>query len=79
VLAERLLEETMILDPESDSYTRLNATGRWVWEQLSAPRTVAELGNALAAEFGIDQGSALADVQAFVGEMVRRGLIEQAP
>ncbi len=75
VMAERLLEETVILDPDSDRYARLNPTGRWVWEQLGAPRTLADLAAGLAAEFEIDEPRALADVTAFVRDMTRRGLV----
>jgi hypothetical protein len=79
VIAERMLEETVILDPASDRYARLNATGRLMWEQLSAPRTLGELAAVLAAEYGIDERRALSDVTAFVEAMVARGLVEPAP
>jgi hypothetical protein len=76
LIAERLLQETVILDPDSDAYVRLNATGRWVWERLEAPQTVDSLARALAAEFEIDGPRALADVTGFVRGLLARGLVE---
>ncbi len=75
-IAERLLDETVVLNPDSDAYAQLNATGRWVWERLAAPQTLGSLADALAAEFEIDGRRALADVTAFVRGLVERGLAE---
>jgi hypothetical protein len=76
VIAERLLDETVVLNPDSDAYARLNATGRWVWEQLAAPQTLDSLAHTLAAEFDIDARRALADVTEFVRGLLERGLVE---
>jgi Coenzyme PQQ synthesis protein D (PqqD) len=76
VIAERLLEEMVVLNLDENAYVRLNATGRWIWEQLSAPRSLASLANELAAEFEIDRQRALTDVTAFVRGLVERGLAE---
>jgi Coenzyme PQQ synthesis protein D (PqqD) len=76
VIAERLLDETVVLDPDSDAYARLNATGRWVWERLAAPQTLDSLARMLAAEFDIDAPRARADVAGFVRGLLERGLVE---
>ena len=76
VISERLLQETVVLNLDSNAYARLNATGRWIWERLEAPQTVDSLARALAAEFEIDAPRALADVRAFVRGLRERGLVE---
>ena len=76
VIAERVLDETVILDPRSDTYVRLNTSGRLLWEALSQPRRMQELADRLAAEFGLDPPRAQADAAAFVAHLAERGLVE---
>jgi hypothetical protein len=54
----------------------LNATGRFVWEMLVEDRDVAELAAALAERFDVDLALARADVQTFLDEIGRLGLVE---
>jgi Coenzyme PQQ synthesis protein D (PqqD) len=75
-MAERLLDETVILDPQTDRYTRLNATGSRLWEELGeAPSTAGRLAAALVEEFRVPESRALGDVASFLGELERRGLV----
>lgn len=76
VIAERLLDETVILDPESGTYLRLNSSGSWVWEQLGEPRTVAQLATTLVERFSLQPARAHADVGAFVRALEARGLAD---
>jgi hypothetical protein len=78
VIFERVLDETVVLDLDSDAYWRLNPSGRWLWEQLSAPRTIGELSDVLGARFELDGTRALADVTEFVSDLAERGLVELA-
>jgi hypothetical protein len=78
VISEQVLEETVILDLESDAYVRLNPTGRVLWERLAAPQTVATLAQALAREFEVDDPEALADTSGFVRDLLGRRLVELA-
>ena len=43
----------VMLDPESDRYLRLNATGRLIWEALAEPATVADLARVLSERSAI--------------------------
>jgi len=78
LIAERVLDETVVLDPAADVYVRLNSSGGWMWEQLREPRTVGALAQALAAEYGLEAGRAQADVTAFVDGLLERRLVEEA-
>lgn len=78
VISESVLDETVVLDPDADTYARLNPSGRWLWERISQPQTIEALARALAAEFGVDEPRALADVRSFVQDLVERRLVEVA-
>jgi hypothetical protein len=73
-----LPEEAVLLDIEGETAVRLNATGNWLWGRLDCPASVADLATALADHFGIDGERAEADVSAFAGELLGRGLLETA-
>ena len=70
-----LPEETVLLDVDSGTAVRLNATGAWIWGQLEEPRRVAELARGLGERFEIGEPRALDDVIAFAREMTRRELM----
>jgi hypothetical protein len=73
-----LPEETVLLDLEDKVAVRLNQTGAWLWERLEQPRTVSELADGLAAEFGIERDRALDDVGAWAADLRGRSLLETA-
>jgi hypothetical protein len=54
----------------------LNATGRRVWELLAEDRSVEYLVAAVVEQFNVDLERARADVQAFLDELGRLGLLE---
>jgi hypothetical protein len=53
----------------------LNDTGACLWELLAEERTVDELAISLAAQFDVDAAAARADVQTFLDETARLGLL----
>ena len=71
LIVESLSGQTVMLDPESDRYLRLNETGGMLWEELAEPMTIAELSARLAERAGIDPERADTDTIAFV-----RGLLD---
>jgi hypothetical protein len=78
-MSERFGDETVVLEPSSDRYVRLNANGSRLWERLKTPLSVAELAAMLAGEWRLEPERAHADVLAFVDFLVERGLIELRP
>jgi hypothetical protein len=75
-MGERLVDETVILDPDSDRYTRLNATGSHLWEALGyGSATIESLASGLAAAAGVAKARAVEDATAFLVELERRGLV----
>ncbi len=76
ILAERVHDETLVLDLSTDRCTRLNRSGSVLWEAL--PCTLADLARRLEREFALDPARAHADAEAFVDELSARGLIRHA-
>lgn len=60
----------------AELYT-LNKTGMIIWDLLGTPQTEAALASRLAETFRIGGDQARADVQAFLGELVEIGAVEQ--
>lgn len=54
---------------------KLNDSAAFLWKQLSAERTVAELANELSNEYGISPAQAEADAQAFADTLREAGLL----
>jgi hypothetical protein len=75
-MAERMVGETVVLDPDTDRYTRLNATGSRLWEALAdGPTTAGALATTLADAFDIPKARARADVARYLRELERRELV----
>ena len=54
----------------------LNDTGACVWELLAQERTLDELASAVAERFDVTPERARADVQTFLDEIAKMGMIE---
>jgi hypothetical protein len=76
LLAEQLLDETVILDPTTDAYARLNLSGTYLWPSIAEGRPMRELAQALAERFALSPERARADVEAFVRMLLDRGFVE---
>jgi hypothetical protein len=61
---------------DTNGLVTLNATGRCLWELLAQDRSVEDLAGALTNEFEVDIQHARADVQVFLDEVARIGLLE---
>jgi len=53
----------------------LNATGRVIWDLLAEDRSLEYLVAEVVRQFDIDDGGARADVQTFLNELERLGLL----
>ena len=81
--SEGLVTEEMdggivMLDPETDRYLRLNATGKLIWEALAEPATVGELAGELSERGGISRERAEADAAAFIEGLIDFGAARTA-
>jgi len=71
--------EMVLLDLRTSKYLTANRVGTILLRMLAVERTVDDLTDALVAEFEVPRETALADVNAFVGELSNRGLLEPSP
>src|SRR3954454_18648742 len=76
--SEGLVTEPMdggivMLDPETDRYLRLNATGRLIWEALAEPATVTDLARVLCERTGVSADRAEVDAASFVDGLIEFG------
>src|SRR3954468_3929327 len=77
-VAEPMDGGVVMLDPKTDRYLRVNATGRLIWESLEEPATVAELGNVLVEQTGVEAERAEADATSFIEDLIEFGAVRQA-
>lgn len=66
---------TVMMSPTAAEYIGLSETGGRIWGLLETPRTLAELCEALAAEYEITADAVRPDVQAFVASLSARGAL----
>lgn len=68
-------EETVVVNTRTREVHVLNGTGSRIWSLLAPARTLADLVTALEADFELEATDAQADVAAFVGDLVDKGLV----
>jgi hypothetical protein len=78
VIAVPVGGELLLHDIATDRYVRLNASAAALWADLVEPRTVDELGAALAERYALAPETAIADASRAVGELVARGMAREA-
>jgi hypothetical protein len=66
-----------IFDPITDALSAANETGLLILRQIDGKKTLAEITNTVAAHFSeIEPEQIRRDVEAFIDELVSRGLID---
>lgn len=76
-LTWRVLDgEAVILAPAAGVLHRLNGTGTRAWEMLDGRRTLAEIGEGLAAEFDIAADAAVHEVRGLAADLLAAALAE---
>jgi Coenzyme PQQ synthesis protein D (PqqD) len=68
-------EGGLLLHVESGQYHGVNGTGSAIWKLIDGTRTVAEIAAALALEFNGAQIDFAKEVDRFVDDLRRRGLL----
>jgi hypothetical protein len=71
-------DEVLALDLNSSTYISANSSAMILWKMLADGTTRDDLIARLQSEYGIDAAQAAADVDAFVGDLESRGLLQRA-
>ena len=69
--------ETVLLDLRTSRYLTTNASATLLWRRLEAGATRAQLVDALVETFAIDPDRAEEDIDGFVNDCRRRGLLDE--
>jgi hypothetical protein len=64
---------------DTNGLITLNATGRCLWELLAQDCSPEDLAGALTERFDVDIQRARADVQVFIDEVSRIGILDESP
>lgn len=78
VLFEVLDGEAVLLNLTTGTYFGLNRTGTRIWELICDHREREGVRRAMLEEFEVESGVLEPDVEALVGELLRRGLLVEA-
>jgi len=76
VAARRLEDEVVLVNLRTNHIYSLNATGSRLWELLDAPRTRAELVEALVGEFEVERATLEHDTDRLLSELEEARLVE---
>ena len=75
LIATELDDETVLMSIDAGSYYGLEGTSRTIWERLESPTLFSELVDSLVREYRVTADACMSDVQRFLCDMEREGLI----
>ena len=78
VIARQVGEETVMLDLANGAYFGLDPVGARIWQLLTEGRTLAEVCDAIAAEYEASRDTIERDLLALVDDLMKQGLIAPA-
>lgn len=84
LVTRTILDETLIVPvkgtlAEIDRIYALSGVGAAIWESLGGEPTLDEIRGLLGERYDATDGTIAADLQEFVGELLRAGLIVETP
>jgi hypothetical protein len=75
LLSTELDQETVLMSIDAGAYYGLEGPARCIWEILETPLTFSALVDRLVQEYRVSRETCAADVEKFLGEMEREGLL----
>jgi hypothetical protein len=75
LLSTELDEETVLMSIDAGAYYGLAGVARRIWEKLENPMSFSELVDCLEREYAVSRETCVSDVQKFLGEIEREGLL----
>ena len=72
----RVAGEVFIVDAARSELHELNGPAALIWEGLASGKTEKALVSAMTAEFEADERTVRADLDGFIGELLKAGLVE---
>jgi hypothetical protein len=78
VLARQVGEETVMLDLAQGAYYGLDPVGARIWQLLAEGKTLAEVCDAIMAEYEASRDTIEGDLLTLVDDLMKQGLIAPA-
>ena len=78
VIARQVGEETVMLDLAKGAYFGLDPVGARMWQLLAEGRTLAEVCDAIMAEYEASRDTIEGDLLTLVDDLMKQGLIAPA-
>jgi hypothetical protein len=75
LLSTQLDQETVLMSIDAGAYYGLEGPARSIWEILETPLTFSALVDRLVEEYHVSPETCAADLERFLGEMEREGLL----
>jgi hypothetical protein len=75
LVSTELDQETVLMSINAGAYYGLEGPARRIWEKLQTPLTFTQLVDSLVEEYCVSRETCAADVQKFLAEMEREGLL----
>jgi hypothetical protein len=75
MLSTDLDQETVLMSIDAGAYYGMKGPARSIWERLETPMTFSELVESLVDEYAISPEVCEADLQGFLAEMEKEGLL----
>jgi hypothetical protein len=75
MLSTELDQETVLMSIDAGAYYGLAGPARSIWEKLEKTLTLSALVDQLVLEYKITPEACAADLQGFLGQMEREGLL----
>lgn len=69
-------DETLFLNPTGAAIHVADEVGGFIYQHVDGNRTIADILEAILSDYDVDAMTAQADLDAFVGEMVRQNILE---
>jgi len=73
----RISGEMFIVDAARAELHELNCPAALIWEGLASGKNESALVSALTAEFEVDEKTARADIDSFIEELIKAGIVEK--
>lgn len=74
-ISGRLHDELVMMDIEKGKYFSLNQVATTIWDMLEQPLSLEEVCNKLTDEFDIDPVQCRKEVESYLDEMQKLGLV----
>lgn len=75
LMAVKIDDDLVMMGIEQGEYYGISGVGSYVWELLAQPVSIEDITRSILANYDVDEKTCQADIQAFIEDLVRLGLV----